>query len=369
MEDNSINQQIALELLEEAGAIVTPVSAGTEAIAMLEASPAPHPFDLVLMDVHMPDMDGFETTKRIRENPRFTDLPIVAMTAHATAEERIKCLQNGMNDHISKPLEINRFFSTLRANLHLDGEEALNGETNAANPEEDMIIFGLPKPKLTALQQVITPPASPDATPCLPDLPDVDVKAALAGLNGNVDMYSKILRQFLRTQSDAEKIYTAASLVGDGDALKRVAHTLRGLGGSIGATLLAKNAGELENILEEDAQEGRALAEDNTFAALTALLHVLQTAFPDENAPPASGNAANANDAENKGKAMMALAEFVALLRDDDAASANFMETHEKMLQTVLPADVFKEVRQAVSRFELEDALRSLKNAEALPPA
>ena len=109
-EDNEINQQVATELLvEKAGLIVTIANNGKEAIKEVEGSE----FDLVLMDVQMPEMGGFEATGCIRKNPRFSNLPIVAITAQAMTGDREKCIEAGMDDYITKPIDVNELFSAL----------------------------------------------------------------------------------------------------------------------------------------------------------------------------------------------------------------------------------------------------------------
>ena len=111
-EDNEINQQIATELLEGVGAKVTIANNGREAVEMLWSGPSP-PFDVVLMDLQMPEMDGYQATAKLRSDARFATLPIIAMTAHATVEERQRCLAAGMNDHIAKPIDPGNLFATV----------------------------------------------------------------------------------------------------------------------------------------------------------------------------------------------------------------------------------------------------------------
>ncbi|MGA2642795.1 MAG: response regulator, partial [Spirochaetia bacterium] len=112
VEDNEINQQIAVELLQGAGVEVVVASNGREAIEKLAAPSAR--FDIVLMDIQMPEVDGYEATRRIRSQPWGTTLPIIAMTAHAMEEERRKALETGMDDHISKPIDPDAMFETMR---------------------------------------------------------------------------------------------------------------------------------------------------------------------------------------------------------------------------------------------------------------
>ena len=112
-EDNEINQQIAIELLESEGATVKVANNGREAVEILSNGPQPPPFDMVLMDLQMPEMDGHQATAKLRSDARFRTIPIIAMTAHATMEERQRCLAEGMNDHISKPIDPENLFETV----------------------------------------------------------------------------------------------------------------------------------------------------------------------------------------------------------------------------------------------------------------
>ncbi len=106
-----MNQQVATELLESAGAIVTVANHGGIAVKLLREGPQPPAFDIVLMDLQMPEMDGHTATRLLRADPRFNDLPIVAMTAHALVEERQRCLEAGMNDHVTKPIDPDALFA------------------------------------------------------------------------------------------------------------------------------------------------------------------------------------------------------------------------------------------------------------------
>ena len=108
-EDNEVNQLVARKILEKAGLTVKIANNGLEALAMIEAEP----FDLVLMDIQMPEMDGLEAARRLRADPRYRDLPVVAMTAHAMSGDRELSLEAGMNDHVTKPINLPELFSTL----------------------------------------------------------------------------------------------------------------------------------------------------------------------------------------------------------------------------------------------------------------
>jgi CheY-like chemotaxis protein len=115
-EDNEINALIAMELLDAVGVEVTTARNGSEALECLKtASDSGRPrFDLVLMDLQMPVMDGYEATKIIKGMPEYRDIPIYALTAHAFPEERERCLALGMKDHLTKPIDVESFYSALR---------------------------------------------------------------------------------------------------------------------------------------------------------------------------------------------------------------------------------------------------------------
>nr|WP_242390631.1 PAS domain-containing hybrid sensor histidine kinase/response regulator [Pararhodospirillum photometricum] len=163
VEDNSINQQVARELLERVGITVSSAANGQEALACLEREV----FDLVLMDVQMPGMDGLEATRRLRTDLKLTTLPVIAMTAHAMADDRQRSLEAGMNDHLTKPLDPERLLSVL--DQWLGGLDRLAQRT--VPPMGAATVFALPE----ALSRVL------------------DVPAALRAVNGNSELLMRRL--------------------------------------------------------------------------------------------------------------------------------------------------------------------------------
>ena len=197
-EDNEINQQIAVELLEGAGATVTVANNGREAVEILSSDPQPPPFDVVLMDLQMPEMDGYQATAKLRSDPRFATLPIIAMTAHATIEERQRCLAAGMNDHIAKPIDPGNLFETVARFYTAGGSRARPIWTRAS----------------ARLQR---PPE--DGSHDLPSIAGLDTKDGLSRVGGNRKLYLKLLRQFVEQQGPAVEQIT--------DALARRRHRPR----------------------------------------------------------------------------------------------------------------------------------------------
>ena len=138
VEDNEINQQIANELLTQAGVIVTVASNGREAVE--EVATGGKNFDMILMDIQMPEMDGYEATRHIRAGNLGKHIPIIAMTAHALAEERQKALDAGMDDHVSKPVDPDALYQTMARYYHGQSGSNLSMTSSlSVTPEEALV--------------------------------------------------------------------------------------------------------------------------------------------------------------------------------------------------------------------------------------
>jgi CheY-like chemotaxis protein len=222
VEDNDINQEVAQGILESAGIQLFIANDGEEGVAAIRRSLEEHNlFDAVLMDCHMPVLDGYEATRILRRESAFSDLPIIAMTANAMAGDREKCLAAGMNDHVAKPINCNELFATL--------ERWICGRGNA--PE------GRPKPDV-ATEEV-------SGAPFL-DLPGVDVQDALSRIGNDTDFYVRILRKFADGQRNVVQALRAAIQTGDMDRVHYLAHTLKGVTANLGATEVCQAAREVE---------------------------------------------------------------------------------------------------------------------------
>jgi len=220
-EDNAINQQVATELLEKAGLIVTIANNGKEAIEKVEGSE----FELVFMDVQMPEMNGLDATGCIRKNPRFRNLPIVAMTAQAMTGDREKCIEAGMDDYITKPIDINELFSVL---------------VKWIKPKDRKITDANTLQKSFQINEEL---AEDDQ---LPTLPGIDVESGLIRVGGNRKLYKKLLIKFRDDYSNSfDEIQRAIEKNNLKDA-ERYAHTVKGVAGNIGVNKLHKIAGDLE---------------------------------------------------------------------------------------------------------------------------
>ena len=224
VEDNEINQQVATELLEGAGAIVTVANHGAEAVRILTDGEQAPAFDVVFMDLQMPEMDGFTATKLLRKDPRLRNFPIIAMTAHALVEECQRCLDAGMNDHVSKPIDPDRLVSTLLRWTRPQPQPALD--------------FGSSLNSGKTYDEVV-----------LPEIAGIDLADGLRRVAGNRQLYRDLLGQFAAKQGNVANQISAALKSGDHPLAERIAHTVKGVAGNLGITEVASVAQKLEKAL------------------------------------------------------------------------------------------------------------------------
>jgi len=219
VEDNPINQEVARELLERRGARVVQAGNGAEALRLLSAS-GPG-FQVVLMDVHMPVLDGLEATRRIRLDPALDGLPIIAMTASAMAGERALCMQAGMNDQVNKPIIVAELYNTLQRWVRPHAGPL------AEAPVKDVSAEGLPE-----------------------RLPGINLRRALRTLE-SAPLLRKLLQSFRRENLSLLDDLHAALAESDLERARRLVHTVKGVGGNLGADALCSAARALEPVLQQ----------------------------------------------------------------------------------------------------------------------
>ena len=349
VEDNPVNQQVAAELLQGAEIAVTIADNGLKALEAVKNAGRTPPFDLVLMDLQMPEMDGYEAAFRLRADSRYDAMPIVAMTAHAMVDERQRCLELGMNDHISKPIEVDKFFATLARWLRSSSGQ---GQTPVAATPASPAPSGPPK--------LAVPEASVAEGALF--LPGFDTEKALARLGNNERLYTKLLKQFLTHYTTAEAQFYTAFDSGDAATAQRIAHTLKGLAGSIGATALASECAFLEtSFVSGDMTATRSLAKA-AFSTLATVQEVLAQAFAAESdvvAAESSPQGVRLTQEQEQRKAEL-LHQLELYLNDDDAESVAFLADSQKELASYLSAGAVNELQELVSRFDFEKALEYL---------
>jgi len=251
VDDNAINQQVASEVLQRAGVEADLASSGEEAIRMTELSY----YDAVLMDIQMPDMDGYQATARIRANERHAALPIIAMTAHAVSGYRERCLAMGMNDYITKPIDPDTLYNALSQWMR-----GTDGATEHA---------------ATASAADHAPPAATAA------LPGIDLAAALERLGGHSALLSRLLSLFV--QDFGASLQHIQHAMDDGDLLRaaQLVHKIKGAAGNLSATELYETASALENrLLAQTAELPQLL--DNFARAFNVVLDSARAPLTDQ---------------------------------------------------------------------------------------
>jgi len=345
VEDNEVNQQICVELLSSVAVRVTVAENGAEALRLLEGpggeadeDDGPLPFDLVLMDLNMPMLDGWETTRRLRCNPRFNDLPVLAMTAHALVEERDRCLALGMQDHLTKPIEPARLYAAL---AHWGQRTA--GARPGTGAET-------------------TPP------PC-----GLDLDGGLRRTAGNVGLYHRLLSSLANTQADAAERVAAALRERDDQAARQITHTVKGVAATLGATALAEAASRLDNTLQTGQPSGddldlfrRTLAE--TVALIRGLPTTGRTLAEGHGEGKAKSGPAATVEAAIPGSADL-VERLRALLQAGDGEAIDLVQAHRASLQRLLGAASFRAMESELERVAFEAAAAVLEAATPAAPA
>jgi len=232
VEDNEINQEVAQEILQGVGMVVTIANNGKVATEMISNNK----YDIVLMDVHMPVMNGYDATRVIRSDPSFKDLPIIAITANALKGEKEKCIQAGMNDYIAKPIDIALLYQMIQHWLTFDHKAKQNDESTSEISKLLSISEDLIEKDITMMK-----------------LEGIDIKSAVDRLGGNQKLYRKLLIKFHKNHQDDMKMIRLALDKGNLELAKSIIHTLKGTAGNIGANKVYAATTAFED-LSEDAQ-------------------------------------------------------------------------------------------------------------------
>ncbi|RPI79109.1 MAG: response regulator [Desulfobacteraceae bacterium] len=228
VEDNAINQKVAIEVLNNVQVEVETAKNGLEAVEAVGRKK----YDMVLMDIQMPEMDGYAATREIRKRPDLNKLPIIAMTAHAMKGDREKCLEAGMNDYVSKPIEVDQLLATMRK--WLDPLKPTADESLLSDSEK---IEQSPSAGVSVFPQ---------------ELPGIQVQTALKRLSGNTELLAKIIIEFCDEYSDGVQKLKQWIAVEDKEQALRLAHTIRGVSGNISALELQHASHEIEIVIKQD---------------------------------------------------------------------------------------------------------------------
>ena len=257
IEDNEINQQVARELLEGEGFNVSVAENGQLGVTHIQNAAAnENMVDVVLMDLQMPVMDGYAATKKIREEERFSDLPIIAMTADAVSGVREKTREVGMNDYVSKPIDPTELFNVLVQWIKPGDREIPewwhHEQQNRAVLRETTVSL---------------------------NLPGFDIQGALARAGGKTETYLKTLKKVMESEKDVVQHLQKSLALNDHETAIRLAHTLKGVAGNIGALSLQAAATNVESAINENDPSTIESAITELQSSLNESFDIIQTAL------------------------------------------------------------------------------------------
>ncbi|WP_251140650.1 hybrid sensor histidine kinase/response regulator [Rhodoferax sp. U11-2br] len=335
VEDNDMNQELAMELLANAGIDVVLADHGRAALDILDADPH---FDGILMDCQMPVMDGYEATRQIRKNPAFQDLPILAMTANAMAGDKEKVLEVGMWDHIAKPLNQGEMFATMAkwisplANAALADAKQKPSPAHLAHREGDGFLNEFA-------------------------LPGIDTQFGLATALNKEALYRRQLILFRDGQENFADLFVQARASADHTAARRCAHTLVGTASTVGAKRVQEAAKRLEHACKQQ------VAKEQVDAILQEVLRELSPVMDglralesgDKDAVvPTSGPVL---ETEQISALRLRLLELMDL---GDSRAIDLCKEHQAQLQPVYPTK-WKKIMAHLHNMDFESALELFK--------
>ncbi|MEH6346713.1 MAG: response regulator [Bermanella sp.] len=296
VEDNEMNQDLAVELLESEGLKITVVNDGQKALDILKTTR----FDGVLMDCQMPVMDGYEATREIRKQDKYAELPVIAMTANAMVSDKEKVLEAGMNDHVAKPIDVDAMFITLSKWVKYEGTES-----------EDILI------------DVIVANKEPQGKAEFPQLVGINTSIGLSITQGNEKLYRRLLKKFGKGQSDFVEQFIEAQASDDATAATRVAHTLRGVAGNLGATELQEAAANLEQACDKTLED----SEIKVFleCVKSQLAPVIEGLSVLDEVPNRTDKVIEGTESELRPPDTVKLKELEDLLQDDDTGAVQII--------------------------------------------
>ena len=332
VEDNAINRQLAVELLRSQGIQIEVAHHGQEAIEKLLAVAADH-YHAVLMDLQMPVMDGYEATRRLRADPRYINLPIIAMSAHAMPEEHQRTHELGMNSHIDKPIEPDILYATLGQFFNAP----------AAPVQHNQILAPISQ------SQMKTPP---------PVIVGLDTIAGMRRSAGKPDLYRQMLSSFTNDFANFGSDLTAMleqELWGDAE---RHAHTLKGLAGTIGATALQATVKNLETACKSRLRLDANTALEKVQQNLLPLVNVLQQYLPSQF--PETVPIAQTPVVQHEPFLHLKLLRLRLLLNEGDSDAIELWQNNASDFSKMLTPQIWLRVATAIKNYEFTKALALL---------
>ncbi|MFK5895130.1 MAG: response regulator [Pseudomonadota bacterium] len=330
VDDNEINQELAYELLSTNGLQVDTANNGQQAINQLQLKD----YDAILMDINMPVMDGYTACKLIRQEQKWKNLPIIAMTANAMTDDYKKSINAGMDDHINKPIDIIKLLTTL-----------------------DKWILSPVSSNLTTVDTTpVEVQSNKTSWQALDTLDGIDYKIAFNICAGNYNLYIRLVQKFIDKYSDFKEqfnqLWVSNEKHPEKSAATRLSHTLKGVAANIGAIHLQHAAQQLET----ECKKGKPTVNKQLNTVLKKLNAVLLSIkqLNLDNLPPSKGIKKLSQDELNK-----LLTEVYALLLEDNTAVIKKIEQLEPYAEqfSLLDEDEFSQLSQYTKQYDFDRAI------------
>jgi len=336
VEDNEINQQVALEFLQIADCYITIAKNGVEAIHQIEHVHPQNPFDAVLMDLQMPEMDGYEATRYIRNQLNIKDMPIIALTAHAMVSEREKVMEEGMNDYITKPIHVQKMFQTL---------------VRWIKPSDRQLPESL-LPHKTVCEQDNKLPKQ---------MPGLNIEKAISALADNNQLYIHLIKKLNNNNQKTCQSLWDALKKSDYEFIQRTAHTMKSISGTIGASRWQAISKELEFCIRNSQYSNAAnLITEFENAMNEVLLSVntlLSNIEPDQSKIKPNQKPVGEFDREAVAQIIQKLSHYI---ETDLSEAQNQMDQLELMLHSAESKKYHCMIKNDLENFETDHALDHL---------
>jgi polar amino acid transport system substrate-binding protein len=329
VEDNEINLQVAQELLENVGVKTSSAMNGRQAVSRVQKES----FDAILMDIQMPEMDGYTATQFIRNLFPLNDLPIIAMTANALAGEREKCISAGMNDHVSKPVKpLNLFITLIRwlrpdININLI-QESLSESTDTKQEDSET--------QFAALQ-------------------GIDMKTGLAYMNNDLNLYVKTLKNFHQRFQDIHKKIVSDLSNENYHEAERLAHTFKSLAGSIGAKILGSISADLETAIHDKDENMISRQIEKLREEQKKVIISVEKILTQHTSTETESNMQNKNNI-NTEELKQLVEDLSKHIEEGNSSAMDLIVSLENISQSFDISDDIRELKTQVDEYEFETA-------------